>query len=268
MRRGVNTKVSTETDDEDRLVRDLRGAVGRGEIIPHYQPQLDIATGRVVAVESLSRWLHPVLGMQSPLLFIPLAEEFGLIDEIGAYMVREALCCAMELQRLEFEVDVSVNVSAIQFARQDFFDDLDEALDRLDLRPGAITLEITESRLIANRLKVAARLRRLRDRGVGISIDDFGVGHSSVEQVLALPANELKIDRTVVQDETATQGVLLATIIRLVKERGLRTVAEGVETEAQLERVRELGCDRAQGYLIGWPMPQDEMIESLAAKSA
>jgi EAL domain-containing protein (putative c-di-GMP-specific phosphodiesterase class I) len=183
-------------------------------------------------------------------------------------MVREALRCATELQRRGFVVDVSVNVSAIQFAQPAFFEDLEKALDELDLRPGALTLEITESRLIANRPIVAQRLRRLRERGVGISIDDFGVGHSSVEQVLALPANELKIDRTVVQDQAATQGVLLATIIRLVKERGLRTVAEGVETKAQLKRVRELGCDRAQGYLIGRPMLQADMIASLGVAGA
>jgi EAL domain-containing protein (putative c-di-GMP-specific phosphodiesterase class I) len=268
MRRGVSRQISTETHDEDQLVRDLRGAVARGEIVAHYQPQLDVATDRVVAVESLSRWMHPGLGMQSPTVFIPLAEEFGLIDEVGSYMVTAALNFASELERRALELDVSVNVSAMQLAHRAFFDDLEEALDELDLRPDALTLEITESRFIANRPSVAARLRRLRDRGVGISIDDFGVGHSSVEQVLALPANELKIDRTVVQDETATQGILLATIVRLVKERGLRTVAEGVETEAQLDRVRELGCDRAQGYLIGWPMPQDEMIESLGLERA
>lgn len=264
MRRGVSTQTSTDTDDEDRLVRDLRGAVARGEIVAYYQPQLDIATNRIVAVETLSRWMHPDLGIQSPLVFIPLAEEFGLIDEIGAHMVREALALASELKERGKTLDISVNVSALQFADPAFLDGLESALDGLDLRPGALTLEITESRFIANRPKVAGRLQHLRDRGVGISIDDFGVGHSSVEQVLALPATELKIDRTVVQDETATDGVLLATIVRLVKERGLRTVAEGVETDDQLDRVRELGCDRAQGYLIGWPMPRDELLEGLA----
>jgi EAL domain-containing protein (putative c-di-GMP-specific phosphodiesterase class I) len=263
MRRGVNTKVLSDTIDEDQLVRDLRGAVARGEIVPHYQPQLDVATDRIVAVESLCRWMHPDLGMQSPLVFIPLAEEFGLIDEIGSHMIREALRCAADLASRGLEVDVSVNVSALQLARPAFFDELERALGERDLRPGALTLEITESRFIANRPTVATRLRRLRELGVSISIDDFGVGHSSVEQVLALPANELKIDRTVVQDEKATNGVLLATIVRLVRERGLRTVAEGVETEVQLDRVRELGCDRAQGYLIGRPMPQGDLIELL-----
>jgi EAL domain-containing protein (putative c-di-GMP-specific phosphodiesterase class I) len=253
--------VTTETDDEDRLVRDLHGAVARGEIVALYQPQLDVASDRIVAAESLSRWVHPDLGIQSPLVFIPLAEEFGLIDEIGSFMVDEALGCAVELRDRGLELDISVNVSAMQFADLEFFDGLEAKLDDRELRPGGFTLEITESRFIANRPKVATRLRRLRDRGVGISIDDFGVGHSSVEQVLALPANELKIDRTVVQDRDATHGVLLATIVRLVSERGLRTVAEGVETEAQLQRVRELGCDRAQGYLIGRPMWRHDLIE-------
>jgi EAL domain-containing protein (putative c-di-GMP-specific phosphodiesterase class I) len=268
MRRGVRSQTTSEIDGEDRLVRDLRGAVTRGEIVAYYQPQLDLGTDHIVAVESLSRWLHPELGIQSPLVFIPLAEEFGLIDEIGAYMVRDALRFAAELKSRGTHLDISVNVSALQFGDPAFFDDLESALDGADLDSEALTLEITESRFIANRPKVAARLQRLRDRGVGISIDDFGVGHSSVEQVLSLPASELKIDRTVVQDEDATEGVLLATIVRLVKERGLRTVAEGVETEEQLERVRQLGCDRAQGYLIGWPMAKDELLQSLGLNRA
>jgi EAL domain-containing protein (putative c-di-GMP-specific phosphodiesterase class I) len=262
----VNFPTPGHIDEDDRLVSDLHGAVSRGEIVAYYQPQIEVATGRIVAVESLCRWIHPELGTQSPLVFIPLAEEFGLIDEIGAHMVTEALRCAAMLKSLDVVLDISVNVSAIQLSAAAFFGNLEAALAELGLRPGAITLEITESRFISNRPKVAARLQRLRDRGVGISIDDFGVGHSSVEQVLALPASELKIDRAVVQDES-TNGVLMATIVRLVTDRGLRTVAEGVETEAHMERVRELGCDRAQGYLIGEPMPEGELFELLGVSS-
>jgi EAL domain-containing protein (putative c-di-GMP-specific phosphodiesterase class I) len=259
---------TTHLDPEDRLVSDLHGAVGRGEIVAHYQPQIDVISGEIVAVEALSRWFHPELGMQLPLVFIPIAEEFGLIDEVGNYMIEDGCQLAAELKARAITVDVSVNVSAMQLARSAFFEDLEARLERLAPRAGAITLEITESRLIANRPKVAGRLQRLRDRGVSISIDDFGIGHSSVEQVLALPANELKVDRTIVQDESATNGVLMSTIIRLVRERGLRTVAEGVETAAHLERVRALGCDRAQGYLIGKPMSRDGLLTLLAGSAA
>jgi EAL domain-containing protein (putative c-di-GMP-specific phosphodiesterase class I) len=250
---------TVQLNPEDRLIADLSGAVGRGEIAAYYQPQIDVRAGRIVAVESLSRWLHPELGMQSPLVFIPIAEEFGLIDELGEFMIGEACRYAADLAARKIPIDVSVNVSALQLARATFFERLEAELADLQLAPDAITLEITESRLIANRPQVAKRLQRLRDDGVGVSIDDFGVGYSSVEQVLALPANELKIDRTIVQDEMATDGALLATIVRLAQDRGLRTVAEGVETNAQLERVRSVGCDRAQGYLLGRPMPKNEL---------
>jgi EAL domain-containing protein (putative c-di-GMP-specific phosphodiesterase class I) len=261
----VNT---TQLDPEERLVADLAGAVLRHEIIAYYQPQIDVGTGRVVAVESLSRWLHPLLGMQTPMVFIPLAEEFGLIDEVGDFMVDEACQLAADFRERGLHIEVAVNVSAIQLASPQFFTHLEEQISHLGLPPGSINLEITESRIIANRPQVAKRLGQMREHGVGVSIDDFGVGYSQVEQVLALPANELKIDRMIVQDETATNGVLLATIVRLVSDRGLRTVAEGVETEEQLQRVRDLHCDRAQGFLIGMPMPKEELFEDLARRSA
>jgi EAL domain-containing protein (putative c-di-GMP-specific phosphodiesterase class I) len=248
---------------DDRLAADLVGAVGRGEIVAYYQPQLDVATEQVVAFESLSRWLHPELGLQSPLDYIPLAEELGLIDEIGAFMMEDGCRCAADLGRRDIPIDVSVNVSAVQLATPQFIDQLEQTLEQTPLRPGALTMEITESRLIANRPKVAGRLDALRELGIGISIDDFGVGHSSVEQLLGLPATELKIDRTIVQD--ATSNLLMGTIVGLVRDRGLRVVAEGIETIEQLDRVRALGCDRAQGYLIGRPMPRAEFENFLDA---
>jgi EAL domain-containing protein (putative c-di-GMP-specific phosphodiesterase class I) len=251
---------------EDRLIADLAGAVDRGEIVAYYQPQIDLRTGAIVAVESLSRWLHPELGMQSPLVFIPIAEEFGLIDQIGEFMISEACRCARDLAARGVRIEVSVNVSALQFARTAFFDYLAAQIEDCALARDSLTLEITESRFIANRPEVARRLGQLRDEGVGVSIDDFGVGHSSVEQVLALPANELKIDRTIVQD--AQSADLLATIVLLAKDRGLRTVAEGVETERQLARVRELECDRAQGYLIGKPMPLSDLDDLITERFA
>jgi EAL domain-containing protein (putative c-di-GMP-specific phosphodiesterase class I) len=248
----------------DRLATDLVGAVGRGEIVAYYQPQLDIATERIVAVESLSRWNHPELGLQSPLDFIPIAEEIGLINEIGNFMMEDGCRCAVDLERRGTPVDVSVNVSAIQLGTPDFIDELEGVLSTTGFRPGAMTIEITESRLIANRPRVSDRLGALRELGVGISIDDFGVGHSSVEQLLALPATELKIDRTIVQD--VASDALMGTIVGLVRDRGLRVVAEGVETTEQLDRVRALKCDRVQGYLIGMPMPRAELHEFLDAR--
>jgi EAL domain-containing protein (putative c-di-GMP-specific phosphodiesterase class I) len=256
----------TRLDPEDRLIDDLRVAVERDQITAFFQPQIDLATGAIVGVESLSRWLHPELGIQSPTVFIPLAEEFGFIDDIGDVMLHESCVYAADLARRSFGIAVAVNVSALQLARSSFFEHLEDCIAENSLGVDAITLEITESRFIANRPQVSERLSKVRAMGIGVSIDDFGVGHSSVEQVLALPANELKIDRTIVQDESASDGALLTTIVRLARDRGLRTVAEGIETEAQLARVREVGCDRAQGYLIGRPMPKDELDGLLNAE--
>lgn len=248
----------------DRLATDLVGAVGRGEIVAYYQPQLEIATERIVAVESLSRWNHPELGLQSPVDFIPIAEEIGLINEIGNFMMEEGCRCAVELEGRGTPVEVSVNVSAVQLGTPEFLDELEGVLGATGFRPESMTIEITESRLIANRPVVSDRLGALRQLGVGISIDDFGVGHSSVEQLLALPTTELKIDRTIVQD--VASDPLMATIVGLVRDRGLRVVAEGVETTEQLDRVRALKCDRVQGYLIGRPMPRAQLEAFLDAR--
>ena len=248
----------------DRLATDLVGAVGRGEIVAFYQPQLEVATEQIVAIESLSRWNHPELGLQSPLDFIPIAEEIGVINEIGNFMMEDGCRCAVELEGRGTPVEVSVNVSAIQLGTPEFLNQLEDVIGSTGFRPEAMTIEITESRLIANRPTVSGRLGVLRELGVGISIDDFGVGHSSVEQLLALPTTELKIDRTIVQD-VSSDG-LMATIVGLVKDRGLRVVAEGVETTEQLDRVRALNCDRAQGYLIGRPMPRVELEAFLDAR--
>jgi EAL domain-containing protein (putative c-di-GMP-specific phosphodiesterase class I) len=256
----------TQLDAQDRLIEDLRGAAARDEIVAYFQPQIDLLTGEIVGVESLSRWVHPALGVQSPTVFIPLAEEFGFIDDIGDVMLHESCVYAAELAVRQREITVAVNVSALQLARASFFEHLEDCITENHLEVDAITLEITESRLIANRPQASERLSKVRRMGIGVSIDDFGVGHSSVEQVLSLPANELKIDRTIVQDESASDGALLTTIVRLARDRGLRTVAEGIETEAQLARVRAVGCDRAQGYLIGRPMPKHDLDALLTAK--
>src|SRR6202000_2239479 len=141
----------TEPVPDDRLVSDLRGAVDRGEIVPYYQPQIDVSTGRIVAIESLARWFHPVLGLQSPLVFLPIAQEFGLIAERGKFMIDEACRFATDLSDRGIEIDIAVNVSALQLAAPQFFGALEECLDDTNLRPGALTLEITESRFIANR---------------------------------------------------------------------------------------------------------------------
>jgi EAL domain-containing protein (putative c-di-GMP-specific phosphodiesterase class I) len=244
---------------EERLVSDLAGAVERGEIVAHYQPQVDLASNRIVAAEALARWRHPEFGLIAPGVFIPIAEETALIHSLGRFMIDQVLSAVGQWQSRGIELEVSVNVSANQLTTLEFFDQLDSDLSRLHLAPGAVTIEITESYPILDTPSIALRLNDLRRRGLGISIDDYGVGYSSLQQLERMPATELKIDQSLVQDESVQSLALMTAVVELAHWRGLRVVAEGVETEAQLARMRELDCDRAQGYLLGRPMPQDEL---------
>jgi EAL domain-containing protein (putative c-di-GMP-specific phosphodiesterase class I) len=244
--------------DNIKLACDLNGAVERGEILAYYQPQVAVATGRIVAAEALCRWRHPEFGLIAPATFIPLAEETGLIHEIGGYMMTDGCRTAADWQERGIAIGVAVNVTAPQLATSRFFEDLNTKLVELSLDPRQLTIEITESSVITDVPGVAAKLAALRGRGVGISIDDFGTGYSSIAQLLSLPATELKIDQSLIRDDATSNGALMAAVVGLVHERGLSVVAEGIETATQLERVRELGCDRVQGYLIGRPMPSSE----------
>ena len=245
------------------MVFRLQDAVRNDEIVAYYQPQVDLLSGQIVGVEALSRWRHPTLGLLSPESFIADAEENGTIHEIGAYMLDDGCRCAAEWQRDGFDVGVAVNVSASQLTSSAFFDHLADNLATLSLRPRSITVEITESRAIADPEDAAARLGVLRDIGVDVSIDDFGIGHSSLEQLLRLPATEVKIDKSLVHGLQSDSDAIMRDLVELAHGRGLRVVAEGIETVEHLERAREVGCDRAQGYLLGRPSPEDEVTQML-----
>ena len=244
---------------EARLASDLYGAIDRGEIVAHYQPQIDLGTDTIVAAEALARWNHPELGFISPGVFIPIAEETAIIHTLGRFMIDEVLKSVATWQAHGVALEVSVNVSATQLTTLEFFDRLDADVVQFALAPNAVTIEITESHPVLDTPSIGVRLDELRQRGLGISIDDYGVGHSSLQQLERMPATELKIDQSLVQDESAEALALMTAVIELAHWRGLRVVAEGVETPAQLERMRGLKCDRAQGYLLGMPMPLEEL---------
>jgi len=244
---------------EARLASDLLGAIDRGEIVAHYQPQIDLATDTIVSAEALARWNHPELGFISPGIFIPMAEETALIHTLGRFMIDEVLKSVSVWQAHGIQLEVSVNVSATQLTTLEFFDRLDADVARFALAPNAVTIEITESHPVLDTPSIGVRLDDLRQRGLGISIDDYGVGHSSLQQLERMPATELKIDQSLVQDESVEALALMTAVIELAHWRGLRVVAEGVETHEQLARMRELNCDRAQGYLLGMPMPLEEL---------
>ena len=248
------------------LVDDLVRAVARGEIVAYFQPQIELSSGRVVAGEALARWQHPVHGLLEPDLFIPAAQEHGMIDELGLAMVDDAWDHAASWIERGLPVQVSVNASATQLESRGLTDHIERIFDRYDLPAQTLTIEITESKAFVDVADVAQRLVGLRERGLGISIDDFGIGHSTQERLEQIPATELKIDISLVQDESDEAYAEMIRIVELAHARGLRVVAEGVEEESQRRRVEILKCQRAQGYLLGRPMPAAEFGELLAAR--
>lgn len=249
---------------EAGLKLDLSSALERGQLFAHFQPQQDLATGRIVSVEALCRWRHPVLGLLSPSMFIPLAEESGVIHDIGIFMLEQSYSAAIDWQRNGMHLEISVNVSATQLTTADFSDRVLRTVRQSPLPPRTLTVEITESVPILDLALVVSRLKLLRESGLGVSIDDFGTGHTSVSQLDDLPVTELKLDQSLVQSESDSVIAELARLLDYVHERDIRVVAEGVETFSDLDRVRHMGCDRAQGYLIGAPMARDD-LESLLA---
>lgn len=241
------------------LAARLGGAVGRGEIAAWYQPQIDLQTSKIIGAEALCRWRHPDLGLVPPDRFIPIAEKFGMISEIGRYMA-EAACVAIA----EWNLDVSVNVSPTQLEDSTFASWLERTIRRLRIARGRLTLEITEGRALEHFTAAVRRLDRLRAAGAGVSIDDFGAGHASVAQLRRLHGTELKIDRGLVTDGSAATFASLTKVVTGAHEAGVRVVAEGIETAEHLERAIRLGCDRAQGYLLGRPMMKADFSALLA----
>lgn len=253
------------TSSSSSLPNDLVGAVERGEMVAYFQPQIDLASDAIVSVEALVRWDHPVLGQLAPGEFIALAEQTGLIHSIGKHMLEQCLDAAEEWRAAETHLEVSVNVSPVQLASPDFAQHLTAELTRRALPQDAVTIEITETMPVVDLPGVVIRLRQFRQLGLGVALDDFGVGHATIEQLDELPVTELKLDRSLIQNDSESMTSYLAEIVDLAHERGLRVVAEGVETEAHLRRVRALGCDRAQGYLLGRPMPREDVERLLSA---
>jgi diguanylate cyclase (GGDEF)-like protein len=241
-----------------QLESDLREALDSDQLFVVYQPQIEPHSGRVVTVEALARWNHPVLGSIPPDKFIPIAEESGLITRIGERVLREACKQTRQLQKKGYpRLHIAVNISAQQFAQDDFESAVFNALRHSGLQAGYLELEITENIAMENVDRVIAKLDKLRARGIQIAIDDFGTGYSSLRYLEDLPLDTLKIDRSFVEklDPNDPQHSLVNTIILMASSFGITTVAEGVETRAQLQSVVELGCDYIQGYYYSKPVP-------------
>ena len=242
------------------LEHQLRQAIERREFLVYYQPKLDLKSGRIVEMEALVRWQHPELGLVSPAEFIPLAEETGLVIPIGRWVLHEA-CSQMQDWRLRFRGHaperVSVNLSAVQLRMTSLVDDIAATLQETGLDPSCLCLEITESAVMDNADLAMTTLASLKQLGIELAIDDFGTGYSSLSYLKRFTVDVLKIDQTFVEeiDRDEENSVIVGVTIRLAHALGMKVVAEGVETKAQIDRLKELGCDLAQGYFVARPLP-------------
>lgn len=247
-----------------RLETDLRQAIRRGEFRLVYQPIVDLATDRVAGWEVLVRWRHPVRGMVSPLEFIGVAEDTGLIVPLGRWVLREGCRQLAEWMAADPEGGprfITVNVSARQFLDVQLVDEVERALRDHGLRPGSLKLELTESTVMGDPDAAAGLLGRLRGLGIPIYLDDFGTGYSSLAYLHQLPLDGLKIDRSFVQ--RSGEMAVVQTIVALARSLGVVVVAEGIEEPAQLEALRAMGCDYGQGYLFAKPLEPGAVAAAL-----
>ena len=256
--------------DMDRLVRErrhiereLRGALERGELSLAFQPVVDMATGRTRGAEALLRWRHPKLGAVSPARFVPVAEEAGLIAEIGAWALEEA---CREAATWPAGISVAVNVSAVQMLRDGFADEVAEALRRSGLAPERLELELTETTLVRDADRALGAIARLRVMGCRVVLDDFGTGYSSLSYLRMFTFDRLKIDRSFVaslreerQDGRPSSAVLVAAIVQLAATLGLEVTAEGIEEDWQVADLAAMGCGRGQGYWYARPLPAADL---------
>lgn len=249
----------------------LKEAVFAQNFMMHFQPQFRTTDRALRGVEALIRWKDDTGDMISPAVFIPIAEKNGTIVPIGTWVIEESLKAYAEWKRkYHYPLIMSINISAIQYKQPDFIDKLLQILEKYEISPYEIELEITESVLIDDFKEITERLAVLRDIGIKISLDDFGTGFSSLSYLKGLPIDTLKIDKsfidTVITDENTR--IITESIIYMVKKLGLETIAEGVETEEQFQYLNEISCDIIQGFYLGKPMPAENIEKLLANMTA
>ena len=253
------------------MERDLRGAIQRNELIVYYQPQVDLHSGAWVGAEALVRWQRAETGLTAPDQFIPLAEEIGLMPEMGAWILREACRQMQQWDAAGWRLPrISVNLSTQQIDPEYLVDMVKNCLAQARLDPQRLELEVTESAVMRDPQKAAAILGQLKSMGIQIAIDDFGTGQSSLAYLKRLPLSRLKIDQSFVRDigHDANNEAISRVVISLAHALGLETVAEGIELEAHAEFLRREGCEVGQGYLFGRPMPADEALKHWQASVA
>jgi diguanylate cyclase (GGDEF)-like protein/PAS domain S-box-containing protein len=259
-------KLNIKVHEKLLLQEELRSAVERSEFLLHYQPQLDLRTGRIFAVEALIRWNHPIRGMISPQSFVPLAEESGLIVPMGDWVLHEA--CRQNKAWHDAglsPLSISVNLSARQFRERNLIDRVLNALTITGLAAPFLELELTESVIMQDVAAAVVTMKELRALGVKLAIDDFGTGYSSLSALKRFPVNRLKIDRSFISDIGSNDAdrAVTSAVISMGRKLGLKVIAEGVETDEQLAFLRENDCDELQGYRFSRPLPPQEIQELL-----
>ncbi len=259
--------MDTKAKERRALEIDLRGALANGELSLVFQPLIDIAGGEIKSCEALLRWSHPTRGLVQPLDFIPLAEETGLIHQIGEWVIREACRQAVGWPR---NIGVAVNLSAVQFHSPGIVAAIEKALADAGLEPARLELEVTETVLISEMDRALAILSALRQMGVRIALDDFGTGYSSLSYLRKLPFDKIKIDRSFVRDLSSQpeSQAIVGALIGLAGELGVGVTAEGVETQEQLAHLRASGCEEAQGFLISRPQSGAAITAFIAQSQA
>lgn len=260
-----NTEMQTSVLERASLEADLHQALERNELALHYQVQVD-HQGVTTGVEALLRWYHPQRGWVSPAMFIPIAEQNGLIVPIGYWVLRSACeqLAKWSHQAAYASLTISVNVSSVQFQQPEFIRDVEALLATTQAPPNRLVLEVTESLLMHEPVRVRNTMLTLRAKGVRFALDDFGTGYSSLSYLKRLPLDELKIDQSFIREllTDKTDAAIVDTTILLAVSLGLTVVAEGVETKEQLDWLKGHGCYRYQGYLLGRPMPIEYLFES------
>jgi diguanylate cyclase (GGDEF)-like protein len=259
-------KMHENTFQKLSLENRLRKAIEHNELALYYQPIVNTNINKIFGVEALLRWQHPTFGMLPPSQFIPLAEEAGLIVPIGYWLIRTACHRSLEWEQLGWgNLRLAINLSLRQFQQADFVDNLAGILQELKFDPSRLELELTESVVMENVDESIAKLKKLRDLGIGLSVDDFGTGYSSLSYLKKLPIHNLKIDRSFITDITQSinDQAIAISIITLAKNLGLSAIAEGVETKEQMHLLRSMGCYLMQGFLFGRPMPEAQLVQQL-----
>ncbi|HEY9907165.1 MAG TPA: EAL domain-containing protein, partial [Thermosynechococcaceae cyanobacterium] len=262
---GMNQKALAELI----LESDLRRALVRNEFLLYYQPQIDLKTNQILGVEALIRWQHPRLGFVSPAQFIPLAEETGLICAIGDWVLREA-CHQHQAWRSAGlpPIRIAINLSAQQFQQPNLVSSIIQTLQETGVSPRYLEMEITESAAMHNIAFTTAMLQQLQQAGIQIAMDDFGTGYSSLSAIKHFPFHILKVDQSFVRDALTnpSDAAIVKAVVALGRGLGLKVLAEGVETQAQLDFLRTIDCDSAQGYYFSKPLPASEIAMVFASK--